>query len=39
MGTPPRPLLIETEVAIERIHDRHERVDDPRRAELGTDPG
>ncbi|MBN9739187.1 hypothetical protein PP1_029785 [Pseudonocardia sp. P1] len=38
MATPPRITDVERDAAITRISDRHSRIDDPRRSELGTDP-
>ena len=38
MATPPRPTRAEVDAAIARIHRRHERIDDLRRSELGTEP-
>ncbi|WP_145984133.1 MULTISPECIES: hypothetical protein [unclassified Pseudonocardia] len=38
MATPPRITDVERDAAITRITDRHTRIDDPRRSELGTDP-
>lgn len=38
MATPPRPSSAEIEAALDRIRARHERLDDPRRSEMGTSP-
>lgn len=38
MATPPRITDAERDAAITRIVERHDRIDDPRRSELGSDP-
>jgi hypothetical protein len=38
VATPPRVTRTEADAAIERIHRRHARVDDPRRSELSDQP-
>ncbi|MEU4377705.1 hypothetical protein [Pseudonocardia alni] len=38
MATPPRVTDAERDAAVTRIVDRHDRIDDPRRSELGSDP-
>ena len=35
---PPRVSSAELDAALARIHRRHDRIDDPRRSELGTEP-
>lgn len=39
MRTPPRVSRVELESAVQRIHARRTKVDDPNRELLGTDPG
>jgi hypothetical protein len=38
VSTPPRITAAERDAAIARIGRRHDRIDDPRRSELGTEP-
>ena len=38
MATPPHVNSLQAKEAVRRIHDRHRRVDDPYREELGEDP-
>ena len=38
MATPPRVTSLQAKEAAQRIHDRHRRIDDPYREELGGEP-